>query len=142
MYFFHRAHVDDGRAVDPKPLSRIEPDLEVRDRQVERVVLCSGRGKHQLIFRVEIRHLGEIDEVHAAAGARRHSHEMLRRLARQHVAHLLEQSRHVASGFDAVHDAIELRQRPRQLRAFDGLQQVVDRVHAERVERVLLGTPS
>src|SRR5579872_6559799 len=66
--FLDRADVDERRPMDTQPLARIEPRLEIGDGEIERVVLRARCRERQLVLRVKVRHVGDVDEIDALAG--------------------------------------------------------------------------
>src|SRR5262249_16927739 len=89
--FLDGADVHERRSVDAQPLPWIESRLEVGECQVQRVVFGRRRRERQRVLRVEVRDVGDVDEVDAPAGARRQAHHVLRLFMGQGRSNLLQQ---------------------------------------------------
>src|SRR5262245_48308016 len=76
MDFLDRADVHECRPIYAQPVPRIEPWLEIRDRKIQRVMFLARCRECQLVLRVEVRDIYDVDEIDTLAAPGRHADQI------------------------------------------------------------------
>src|SRR2546427_1776832 len=140
-----QADVDDRRAMNADEASRIELLLELAERVVDHVLASVRAGERQLVLREKVRDARHIEDCRAVADPRRDPLERTGdrspRKERRPVPDKLrrELARELTDvGPRLPAQALELVERAIEPLGLDRLQEVVDGIHYEGVDRVLV----
>ena len=125
--------------------SRIERRLELAERVVDDVLASVRAGERQLVLREKVRHARHIEDRRAIADARRHAFERTgdrsprkewRPVPDKLRRELARELTYVGPRLPA--QALELVERAIEPLGLDRLQEIVDRIHREGIDRVFV----
>src|SRR6516162_8884060 len=141
MHFFHPGKIEQRRAVDAHKTLWIELLLKFSNRVVHNVAFRTRDRVGQLLFRLKVTHAVELDQLNMRAHPRRDALGIFlcRRAIR--IGQLFERALQLVLNLcqrSQTAQALYLLERTIQFLRFNRLEQVVDRVGLESLERVLI----